>query len=63
MVQSIKIICNKSLISDAFCVSEFIISDNRIIREIHVLAGKPEGRRRIRIRRRGWEYNIKMRLK
>jgi hypothetical protein len=47
MVQGIKIICNNSLISDAFSGSVCIISDNRIMCEIKVLAGKPEGKRTV----------------
>jgi hypothetical protein len=47
MVQGIKIICNNSLISDAFSGSVCVISDNRIMSEIEVLAGKPEGKRTV----------------
>jgi hypothetical protein len=47
MVQGIKITCNNCLISDDFSGSVFIISDNRIMREIEVLAGKPEGKRTV----------------
>jgi len=47
MVQGIKIICNNSLISDAFSGSVFIISGNRITREIMGLADKPEGKRKV----------------
>ena len=42
-----KIICNNSLISDAFSGSVYIISDNRIMSETEVLSGKPEGKRTV----------------
>jgi hypothetical protein len=45
MVQGIKIICNNSLVNDAFSGSVSIISDNRIISEFEGLAGKPEGKK------------------
>jgi hypothetical protein len=47
MVQSIIIIRNNSLISDAFSGSVCIISDYMIMREIEVLAGKSEGKRTV----------------
>jgi hypothetical protein len=47
MVQGIKITCNNSLISDYVSGSVFIVSDNRIMSEIEVLAGKPEGKRTV----------------
>jgi hypothetical protein len=47
MEHDIKIICNNSLISDAFSGSVCIISDNRIMCEFEVLAGKPEGKRTV----------------
>jgi hypothetical protein len=47
MVQGFKIICNNSLISDAFSGSVCKISDNRIMSEIEVLAGKPKGKRTV----------------
>jgi hypothetical protein len=46
MVQGIKI-CNYTYISDALRGSVFIISDNRIMSETEVLAGKPEGNRTV----------------
>jgi len=63
MVQGFKIICNNSLISDAFSGSVCKISDNRIMSVIEVLAGKPKGKRTVWRPSRGWEYNIKMDLK
>ena len=39
-MQLIKLICNDSLISHAFICSVYIISGNRIMREIQVLAVK-----------------------
>jgi hypothetical protein len=47
MVQGVKIICNNRLNFDAFSGSVRIISDNRIMSEIEVLAGKPKGKRTI----------------
>jgi hypothetical protein len=47
MVQGIKIICNNSIISVAFCGSVFIISNNKIIRKIKDLADKPKGKRTV----------------
>jgi hypothetical protein len=45
MVQGIKIICNNSIISDAFSGLVFIISVKSIVSEIVVLVGKPAGKR------------------
>ena len=39
-MQVIKIICTNSLISDDFNCSVYILSDNSIMSEIHVLAVK-----------------------
>ena len=63
MAQGIKIICNNSLISDAFIGSVWIISDNTIMSEIEVLDGKPEGKRIVWSSSRGCKYNIKLDLK
>jgi hypothetical protein len=60
MVQGINIICTDSLICVAFSGSVYIMADNIIMSEIHVLAGKPEGERTVCIPSRGWEYNIKI---
>jgi hypothetical protein len=46
-MQGNKIICNNSLISDAFSGSVCIISDNRFRSEMEVLAGKPEAKRTV----------------
>jgi len=62
-VQVIQIIFTNNLISDVFSSSVYIILDNRIMSEIQVLAGKPEGKRRDLRPSRGWEYDIKMDLK
>ena len=58
-----KIICNNSLIPDAFSVSVCIISDKNIMSEIQILVDKPEGKRPLWRPNCGWEYNIKMDLK
>jgi len=47
IVQVIQTIYTGSLISDAFSGTVYIISDNMIMSEIQVLAGKPEGKRTI----------------
>jgi hypothetical protein len=47
MVQGIKIICNNSLISDAFSGSVSIISENRIMSEIEVWLANPKKKKNI----------------
>jgi len=46
-VQVIQIIFTNNPISDVFSSSVYIILDNKIMSEILVLAGKPEGKRTV----------------